>query len=200
MDIFSIPLSELREDPANARKHGQRNIAAIKASLDRFGQQTPIVVDSDNVVRKGNGTFRAAKELGWEGLACVRTWLDGAEAKAYAIADNRTGDLAEWDELVLAETIKGIQSEDDEALSLATGFDEDEVDELMERLAAEHAGPEVLDELPNIKASESHVITLRYTDADEPALREFIGQEDDGPLSPQAGKAILGRIKEFTEA
>lgn len=148
MKVLSVPLSDLKEDPQNARKHGQRNIEAIKASLDRFGQQTPIVIDGDNVVRKGNGTFRAARELGWDKLQCVRTTLAGSEAKAYAIADNRTGDLAEWDELVLAETIKSLQSEEDEALSLATGFDDDEVDELLERLAEEHAndnqGPSVL--------------------------------------------------------
>ena len=92
----SIPIAELHQDPANVRRHGARNIAAIKASLQRFGQQKPIVVDADNVVRAGNGTLAAAIELGWSAVDCVRSDLGGVELTAFAIADNRSAELAEW--------------------------------------------------------------------------------------------------------
>lgn len=58
-------VADLALDPANARKHSDKNLAAIKASLTRFGQQKPIVIDSSGVVRAGNGTLAAAKALGW---------------------------------------------------------------------------------------------------------------------------------------
>jgi ParB-like chromosome segregation protein Spo0J len=150
MQLFSSPLALLKEDPRNARKHSRRNLDRIKASLERFGQQTPIVIDADDVVRKGNGTFRAAGELGWLEINCVRTDLAGVDATAYAIADNKASDDGEWDELMLAETLRSLQSEEDATIAAATGFADDEVDALVEKLANEHAreeaGPSVLGE------------------------------------------------------
>lgn len=87
---------DLVEDLGNVRRHSERNIDAIKASLQRWGQQKPIVIDAKNVIRAGNGTFKAAKALGWEKLDCVRSELSGSEMAAFAIADNRTAELADW--------------------------------------------------------------------------------------------------------
>lgn len=134
MKIESVDVSRLSQDPANARKHGSRNIESIKASLRRFGQQKPIVVDASNVVRAGNGTLEAARELGWDSVAVVRTGLQGAEATAYAIADNRSAELAEWDDEVLAATLESLQFEDDSLLA-DVGFDEEELKELLASVA-----------------------------------------------------------------
>jgi ParB-like chromosome segregation protein Spo0J len=106
MQIESIAISELRQDPANARRHPQRNIDAIMNSLARFGQQKPIVVDANNVVRAGNGTLVAAKALGWTEVRVVRTALASVDATAFGIADNRTSELAEWDNEVLAQLLR----------------------------------------------------------------------------------------------
>ncbi len=105
MDIEHLPVADLSADPANARRHGERNLEQIKASLRRFGQQKPIVVDAANVVRAGNGTLAAARALGWATIAAVRSGLVGADMTAYAIADNRSAELAEWDAEVLAATL-----------------------------------------------------------------------------------------------
>lgn len=64
-------VAELASDPANVRKHNEKNLDAIKASLTRFGQQKPIVIDKSGVVRAGNGTLAAAKALGWAEIDCV---------------------------------------------------------------------------------------------------------------------------------
>ena len=124
-----VTVASLLFDPANVRKHGERNLDAIKASLARFGQQKPIVVDGDGIVRAGNGTLMAAKALGWHEIEIVRTNLRGSEATAYAIADNRTAELAEWDEGALAEQLAALQI-DDEALAAATGFDASEIERM----------------------------------------------------------------------
>ena len=59
-------------DPANLRLHDDENIAAIKGSLARFGQRKPIVVNREgNVIEAGNGTWAAAKSLGWPKIAAV---------------------------------------------------------------------------------------------------------------------------------
>jgi len=121
-----VPIDSVQFDPANVRRHGEKNLATIKASLARFGQQKPLVVDADSVVRAGNGTLAAAKALGWKEVTIVRTDLKGAEATAYAIADNRTAELAEWDDDALAQTLAALQIEDDD-LAIATGFTVEEI-------------------------------------------------------------------------
>lgn len=96
--IETVPISSLMLDPANARRHPTKNLEALKASLARFGQQKPVVVDARGRVIAGNGTLTAARALGWSEIRVVRTALEGAEAAAFGVADNRTAELAEWDD------------------------------------------------------------------------------------------------------
>ena len=109
---ISRRIDSLRADPANARRHGRRNVDAIAASLQRFGQQKLVVVDADGVVVAGNATLEAAKRLGWETIDVVVTGLSKVEAAAYAIADNRTAELGEWDDEALMRQLRAIEAED----------------------------------------------------------------------------------------
>lgn len=120
-------VDEIHPDPSNARKHSPRNIDAIAASLHRFGQQKPIVVDSSGVVRAGNGTLEAAKKLGWTEVTVVESDLEGAEMTAFAIADNRTAELAHWGEQELYATLQAMR--DVNCLD-STGFAQSELDAL----------------------------------------------------------------------
>lgn len=147
MGIQDIPCADLHNDPANVRKHGDQNLAAIKASLARFGQQKPIVVNADGVVIAGNGTLMAARALGWQTIKAVRTNLAGSEATAFAIADNRTAELAEWDDAALQQQLAAIAIDDEELLA-ATGFDEKE----LAKLAAANAPEVTEDEVPEAPA------------------------------------------------
>ena len=103
---MKISIAELSLDPTNARKHSDKNLSAIAASLNKFGQRKPIVVHR-GVVLAGNGTLEAAKSLGWTEIevAEVPADWDDDTAKAYALADNRTAELAEWDESELAKQL-----------------------------------------------------------------------------------------------
>jgi len=130
MRTKKVKIETLFNDPANVRKHDQRNIDAIKASLTRFGQQKPIVVNGDGVVIAGNGTLAAAKDLGWKDISTVETELDGVDATAYAIADNRTAELAIWDDDALAQTLASLQN-DDSIDELVSGFNEQEIEDLI---------------------------------------------------------------------
>ena len=60
------------------------------------------MVDSHGVVRAGNGQLAAARALGWTHIRVVRSDLPPTELTAFAIADNRTAELAEWDAEILA--------------------------------------------------------------------------------------------------
>ena len=103
MELETVAIESLSLDPQNARKHSNRNLDAIKASLSKFGQRKPIVVHN-NVVIAGNGTLEAARSIGWKEIAisrCPDDW-DSDTAKAYALADNRSSELGEWGEDILA--------------------------------------------------------------------------------------------------
>lgn len=111
MKVEVVAVERLTSDPENARKHSEKNLDAIRASLKEFGQRRPLVVangaNGSLVVIAGNGTLEAAKSLGWTEVAITRVprdW-DYHRARAYAIADNRTAELASWDDDVLASQL-----------------------------------------------------------------------------------------------
>ena len=143
---MAVDLRDLIHDPANARTHDRRNLDAIKASLRAYGQRTPIVVqvtpDGRRIIRKGNGTTQAARELAesgdprWWMIAAVEVREDNLSATGYAIADNRTAELAAWDDEVLAKLLDEIAREDEEVLA-STGFSDEEIGSLLEELACE---------------------------------------------------------------
>lgn len=105
LSIEVVHVDKLTPDPRNARKHGEKNLAAIAESLTRFGQRRPLVVTEDYVVAAGNGTLAAAVSLGWTEVAVTVFPGSPDEALAYALVDNRTAELAEWDGEVLTEQL-----------------------------------------------------------------------------------------------
>ena len=130
MKYETATIASLMLDPANVHTHDSTNLEAIKASLARFGQQKPIVVNSKGVIVAGNGTMVAAKMLNWSSVEIVRTDLEGAESIAYAIADNRTAELAGWDEAALAQQLAALQIEDEELANI-TGFTDAEIEAMI---------------------------------------------------------------------
>lgn len=129
MDIDDIAL-----DQHNVRDHDEKNSDAIQRSLQAFGQQKPIVLLEDGTVIAGNGTVTAARALGWTHIAAVKTQLTGNQAKAFAIADNRTSDLSEFNQQALAQQLSDLQ-QDIDIDALTTGFDDDEIKKLIDEAA-----------------------------------------------------------------
>tara|TARA_R110001583_G_scaffold31420_3_gene107456 strand:- start:3498 stop:4823 length:1326 start_codon:yes stop_codon:yes gene_type:complete len=148
--VFRVRLDELTTDPSNVRTHGDRNLETIKGSLRRFGQQHPLVVDSNNVVVAGNGRLEAMRAEGWEDCLVIRTDLEGADRTAFAIADNRTSELAEWDTEGLAQALEGLDSLDDDLLATA-GFSDDDFKEMIKDL-----------EPPRFNGGDPGVLTRKY--------------------------------------
>jgi len=130
-----MPIRSLWNDETNVRRHPERNIEAIKASLRAFGQQAPVIYvirGGRRVVIKGNGVLAAARALGWKRLAALPSRLAGQDARAFAIADNRTTDLSGFDEGLLAAQLQEL--EETEFDVSAAGFNEDELQELLDRV------------------------------------------------------------------
>jgi 16S rRNA G966 N2-methylase RsmD len=113
MNIETLRIAELTPDPNNARQHDDKNLKAIMGSLKEFGQRKPIVITEAGTIVAGNGTVEAAKRLGWLDIQVVRVpadWTD-AQVKAFAIADNRTAELANWNQEVLTSQLLELEAE-----------------------------------------------------------------------------------------
>lgn len=127
---FAVPVTSIKADPENARLHPERNLDAIVASLKQFGQQKPIVLTTAGVVLAGNGMLAAATRLDWKHIAAVKTNLKGQKGKAFALADNRTSDLSEFDDELLAEQLAELDDADFDIESV--GFTAEELAALSE--------------------------------------------------------------------
>ncbi len=129
LSIRRISLEDLHLDPSNVRTHDDLNLDAISASLTRFGQAEPLVVQaSTGRVVGGNGRLTAMRALGWTACDIVELDLDDTQAAALSIALNRTAELAGWDDEGLARMLDQLRSED--ALD-GVGFDDADIDALL---------------------------------------------------------------------
>lgn len=140
IEVQSVPLESLVEDPKNARTHDRRNIEAIKGSLERFGQVEPLVVRADNgVVVGGNGRLTAMRELGWKHAEVTYQALTDQQAAALGIALNQTAALAGWDTTQLGQILEELVSSGDTEDSLAAiGFDIEALEAIETVTVSEH--------------------------------------------------------------
>jgi DNA modification methylase len=113
MNIQTLRIADLTPDPQNARQHDDKNLKAIQGSLKEFGQRKPIVITEAGVIVAGNGTVEAAKRLGWTDIEVVKVPNDWTpdKVKAFAIADNRTAELANWNQEVLTTQLLELEAE-----------------------------------------------------------------------------------------
>lgn len=126
----AVPVDDLKCDLSNANRHPPENFKAIMESLKGFGQRQVIVAkESDHTVIAGNARLRSARALGWSHIACVFVDDDEMTALRYAIADNRTSELSQWDEDVLSQVLQTIDEEHGEVESI--GFSEQDIDDLV---------------------------------------------------------------------
>jgi len=111
LTVTLVPVAKLQQDPDNARIHSETNVQAIMNSLKTFGQRKPLVVWQGFVIA-GNGTLLAAQKLGWEQIfvTSVPSEWTHEQARAYSIADNRSSELAEWDDKLLKNQLIDLDS------------------------------------------------------------------------------------------
>lgn len=122
---LATPIDDLHLDPANARTG--HDVERIAASLAQYGQRKPLVANRSEAgkIEAGNGTWQAAKSLGWTHVAAVFVEDDPMTAVGYAIADNRTAELSQWDLKTLQTLMASIDP------GLETGFADGELEEML---------------------------------------------------------------------
>ena len=119
MQIIIKGIGEIQPYENNPRRN-ETAVDAVAASIREFGWQQPIVVDKDGVIIAGHTRYKAAKKLGLaEVPVVVADKLTEEQIKAYRLADNKSGELAEWDFAALEEELAAISEIDMSAF----GFD-----------------------------------------------------------------------------
>lgn len=131
---LAIPIMTIKPDPMNARTgHALDELAR---SLDIYGQVKPIVVNAKTKqIEAGNGTYQAAKNLGWSEVAAVMVNHDSSEAIGYAIADNKLTDLSHFDDEILLTLLQSL----DEPLEVP-GIDDAFMAELLDNVGGDLGG------------------------------------------------------------
>src|SRR4051794_23736146 len=101
--VEMLATSSLVPNSRNARKHPDRQITQLAANIRRFGFPIPIIADLDNMIVAGHGRWEAAKKLGLAEVPVIRRrFLDKADRRAFALADNRLAELSSWDPEILS--------------------------------------------------------------------------------------------------
>jgi site-specific DNA-methyltransferase (adenine-specific) len=179
-------------------------VAAVAASLERFGQRKPLVVQaSTRYVIAGNHVLAAARSLGWTEIAANVEAMADADATAYLLADNRTADLGGYDDGLLAAMLAEQAAVDNLA---ATGYDADDVAALV-RAAGLELAPRDPDDAPDgpgpadcyVKSGDIYTLgrhRLACGDAtDEGIVRRLLGADpvDLVWTDPPYGVSYVGK-------
>ena len=125
IEQISIKRLNLWED--NPRKN-DKAVDRLAELLRTHGFVTPLTVwEEDMVIYKGNTTFKAAKKAGFKRVPCIlKDFPSKSAAVAYALADNKSSEWADWDDEVLTKLMKNERLSED-LDSSNTGFTEEEL-------------------------------------------------------------------------
>ena len=108
MEIKKVNLQDITPYENNPRKNDDA-VAAVVASIKEFGFKVPIVIDSNGVIVAGHTRYKAAKKLDLKEIPCiVADDLTEDQIKAFRLADNKVGEIADWNFELLDEELRGI--------------------------------------------------------------------------------------------
>lgn len=104
-EIILTPLTELTPYENNPRNN-KGAVDAVANSISEFGFKVPIIIDKNGVIVAGHTRYEAAKKLGLKHVPCIKADdLTDEQITAFRLADNKTGELAEWDFAALEEEL-----------------------------------------------------------------------------------------------
>ena len=161
MKIELWPIDKLIPYARNARTINAAAVEKVAASIQEFGWQQPVVVDSDGVIIAGHARLLAARKLELiEVPVHVADTLTPAQVKAYRLMDNRSHQETSWDGSMLAGCLAELQAADTD-LAL-TGFNSDEITAFLMDGTAAASAPEEFKEYDETIATEHECLNCGY--------------------------------------
>ena len=135
MKVETISINQIKPYENNPRNNDDA-VDAVANSIKEFGWQQPIVVDNDRVIIAGHTRYKAAKQLKLKEVPIVvADKLTKEQVNAYRLADNKVGELADWDKDLLDQELNDILDIDmsEFGFDLDTDIDDQlEADEIIE--------------------------------------------------------------------
>jgi len=124
-----IEVQRLKPWDGNPRKNDHA-VEAVARSIETFGFNVPILCDQQFMIIAGHTRWKAARKLGMAAVPVIRLTMTESQRKAFAVADNKTSEIADWDFPKLREVLEKLQSEDTDLASL--GYSDAELRALLE--------------------------------------------------------------------
>ena len=130
MKIKTVALDRIKPYERNPRKNDGA-VDAVAESIQQCGYCSPIVVDEAGVILAGHTRYKALRKLGWDKAPIVYVEdLTEAQKRKYRILDNKTGEIAEWDNDLLEIELDGLDFDEfDFGLLDMIAASEDKVDD-----------------------------------------------------------------------
>lgn len=102
MEIKNIKIDLIKHYHMNCKKHNKKNIQAIKLSLKKFNQYSPLIVSKNtSEIIIGNGTYQALKQLNYKTVDVIFLDLTEQQEKILNISDNKISQLSSWNNNLL---------------------------------------------------------------------------------------------------
>ena len=131
LQVEHIPIGQLKPNPQNPRINDPA-VDAVARSIQAYGFNNPIITDADLNIAAGHTRLKAAKKLGLKTVPVIRVpGLVGSQFTGFAIADNKTAEIAEWDTDLLAKIVAELNLDANFDLS-SLGFDDKELTEILD--------------------------------------------------------------------
>ena len=133
MKIIEMNISEVIPYANNPRDNSKA-VDAVAASIREFGFKVPVVIDRNNILITGHTRLEAAKKLGITKIPAIRAAdLTEAQVKAFRLADNKVGEIATWDDSLLAGELQALDDLDFDMSDF--GFSEDDLGDNIDDIA-----------------------------------------------------------------
>ena len=105
MEIRPVLIDELKPWDGNPRINDGA-VDAVATSIETFGFNVPILYDQHMMIVAGHVRWKAAKKLGLTTVPGIQLSLTRVQREAFAVADNKTAEIADWDYDALGEVLK----------------------------------------------------------------------------------------------
>ena len=192
--IETVKLDKIKEWDKNPRLH---NVEELNKYIDRFGFRNVVVVNKRTMTcEAGHGRLQAAHALGMREVPVLFVDDDDDTAAAFAIADNRMGELAEWKEDELLQILEDLKAKDEDLLG-SIGFSNFQLEMMLARLQPEETGsimmgdtlPEAFDNWRNSDVKQ--MVFIFSADVFDDLIRRFEVVREEKSLSTNADVVLM---------
>ena len=145
--IEYLPIKDIKLPERRLKKHSERQMVGIKASLRTFGFVAPLLINHDHLIIDGEAVLEAAKQLGFAKVPVVRLdHLGEHELRLLRLTLNKLATMADWNQPELKLELIELLDVASEVSIEVTGFALAEIDEIVSEADGEELGPGALPE------------------------------------------------------